>query len=166
MNYTFQQALVFLLRGSNITGITWGSTATLDSTGSPYFQEIPEPLSKFPFPYVILLIPDSTVAWTQNQYGIETYTPEVHVVGYEADVVRLGSPNSDESVLSFLDALSDAPQVLCGNRFECCGWMRKDWRLDRDSTKERAPDGQRVWVASAKYEALVTIQQILWRGGQ
>ncbi len=158
MNLTFQQALVFLLRGSGVGPgeIVWGSTISLDSGGSPYYNEVPEPPTGFPF--VVLLIPDSEVHWTFSSDYVETFHPEIHLVGVEDHVVRLGSPTSDESVYSFLDPISENPGILVGNRFQCCQFLRKDFRLDRDTTRERAPDGQRVWVASAKYEAVCNVQ--------
>lgn len=158
MNLSFQQALVFLLRSSGVGAgqISWGSTASLDSPGSPYYNEVPEPPTAIPF--VVLLIPDSSKDETFSDTYIETYRPEIHVVGVEVNVMDLGSPTSDFSVISFLDSYAATPAEINGNRFECAHFLRKDWRLDRDQTREKSPDGQRVWVASAKYEAIVTVQ--------
>lgn len=150
MPATILEALVAKLQASGIAEVTWGVDA------SPYYEETPEPPPAFPF--VVLEIPDSEVGHTFEEPYVEVYKPAVHVVGLEKHVATLMSPYVATSVFRFLDDLRGVPEQLNGTGYECEEFTRRSWVLKRHPSS-RAPDGGRVWVASANYYVQVTAPQ-------
>jgi hypothetical protein len=140
---TVQEVLVEVLRASGIVGIVWGEAA------SPYYQEAPEPPPAFPF--VVLDVPPSEVEHLTEAVYVERYKPAVHVVGTREHVMAASSPYVPGSVNEFLDVLQQDVTQLDGDTFGCIRWARTSYTINLDRTA-RAPEGGRVWVASAIYD--------------
>ena len=143
---TFQDSLIAMLRGSGLAGIVWGANA------SPYFK-VPEPPPDFP--YVVLEIPESEVGHTQGPTYSEAYKAMVHIVGVESNIEALSSPYQHGAVFHFLDSYANDPQLLSGKGFETVEFIRKSYVLAEDEGGKRGPTGERVYVASAQYDAIV-----------
>lgn len=144
---SLHETLVAALRNSGVAGIAWGET------GSPYYQQVPEPPPAFP--YVVFDIPDSEVVHETDDNYRELYKPEITIVAEEPTIHALSSPYSLFSVLHFLDQMRNSPQLLNGQNFEVIQFLRLNYRVYR-ADDARSPEGGRVWLASAVYDTILS----------
>lgn len=163
---TPHQAFVAVLRASGLSVATIPDPPERDYDWrwQPYYKDAKEPQPAFPF--VVYDIPNSN--GPEHTFGDsypELLNVEVKVVGVNPWIHYLGSPWGDpqSSVMAFLDSLSDQPFVFNGARYICCRFIRKDWELVEDDTRQPdplpgQPQGQaapvygNVYVARANYE--------------
>lgn len=149
-------ALVAFLRACPVSGITWAPEQTDPSIGvegSPYYDEVPEPAPAFP--YVVIEADPSNPELSFEEGYDEKYTFTVYIVGIGTNIEALSTPYglATTSVIAYLDSKINAPEAFDGDNFKCTGWLRTDWSLKRDEERDEA--GNRVYVASAKYEMIV-----------
>lgn len=153
MSVNFQtphEAIIQTLRNCGIPGITWGSGAELVSSGSPYYDQAPEPA---PLPYVTVFIPESTVEHTDGDGYAELFMPQISLHAVQTDVLRLSDPRVPGSVFNYLDSFNqDADASMSGQTFECGGFFRTSYVVKQADDGKRDPDGiRRVFVATAVY---------------
>lgn len=145
---TLQEVIVDVLRNSLVPYITWGATA------SPYYQEVPEPPPVFP--YVVFDVPESKIERQFDSKLIEVYEPVIHVIGLEDHIEKSLSPYHADSIFSYLEGISEDLSKFSSDYFECEEFLRTNWVLKKDPT--RGPTGERVWIATADYSAIVALK--------
>lgn len=130
--------------GTAVPGITWGSAA------SPYYRQVPEPPpDPISTPYVEFDVKnDGGDDVMGGDAHSDFFTVTFRVYAGESVVEQISSPWAPQGLFHWLDTLSF--QVFSGAMFECQEWQgNHDWGIDLDD--RRAPDTQRVWVATQSY---------------
>lgn len=152
MSYTDpSEAIVGVLQASGVAEIDW--------TKSPYQIEAAEPLPEAPFPFVVFMLPKSSVQHMQgvNAY-VETFEPTFWVVGLESQRSTILSPYVQGGVVYFLDSLRGTLELVAGYQqfsgdgFQCTQFTRNGYKLSFD--QDRAPNGERVLVVEADYKMI------------
>lgn len=149
---TPMQVITSILRGSNVTGILWGSSA------SPFYQQSSEPPPAFP--YVVFTIDPSSLIHTQQGADTggayeEQFNVKIDVYGGTSDIERVSAPMIVGSLYSKLDAYADVPQQLNGLNFECTQFTRRTYSVAMEEFRQ--PDGfSRIYAAHAEYDYWIT----------
>ena len=146
-----QDSIVGVLRGSAISGIDWGSTA------SPYYEQVPEPAPAYP--YLVFEVDDSSMEWHTELAYSEMYVATFHLICLEDDVASLGSPYETTSPFNYLDGKADELTVYDGDGFNVQEFHRTSWAL-KMLKDYRGPGGERVYDVQARYGIMVNPNSI------